>query len=640
LFILEEEMENKLNRTTRRSFIFLLALSLSFLKSAQAQENPDDANKLRLAQSLERSGEYERAARLYEDLYKRSPLNFVFFDGLHRMYMQLKEYSEAIVLVQARLERQPPDLMLLGTLGEDYLRAGKETEAHEVWERALATDAKNPNVYRYISNTLLQNRLFSEAADVLLRGRKIIGKQNLFAAELGYVYTILGKYTEATKEYVHALNENPTNLNFVETRIASYTGKPDGLGLAIAAVKGEIQDDRKNAALYRLLAWLYLEGKRFEDAFSVYRLIDQLSSSAGQELLAFAGRAFKESAYGVSAQAYKEVIERYPSTQLTPTAKFGYARAIEELSAKNDTLGTIGTTEKPRTEEPFPASEAHPTFAGAIANYDEIVHDYPNSEFAIQSLYRIGLIKFDKFSDIDGALQTLDQIDRQFPNSRMAAEVLLKAAEILVAKGDLTKAAERLSKVRGNPVAAQGEKDRATFALAEIDYFQGSYDSALVKLNSLVANLSADIANDALLLQGFIKEHRTKNETALKEYAHAGLLDRERKLSEATTILENIISTETGSPIVDDALLKLGQLESKMGDPMRALSTYQKLITEHPESILRDEAQFDIAEIYQLALKDKQKAIAAYEELLEKYPTSLYLDEARKRIRELRGDIL
>lgn len=436
------------------------------------------------------------------------------------------------------------------------------------------------------------------------------------------------------------MKENPTNLGFVETRIATYTAKPDGLGLAIAAVQGEIQDDKKNVTLHRLLAWLYLEGKRFEDAFSVYRLIDQLSSSAGQELLAFAGRVFKESAYGVSAQAYKEVIERYPATQLTPTAKFGYARAIEELSAKNDSLGTIDTTEKPRTEEPFPASEAHPTFAGAIANYDEIVHDYPNSEFALQSLYRIGLIKFDRFFDIDGALQTLDQIDRQFPNSHMAPEVSLKAGEILVAKGELTKAGERLSKVRGNPVAAQGEKDRATFALAEIDYFRGLYDSALVKLNSLVGNLSADIANDALLLQGFIKEHRTKNEVVLKKYADAELLERERKLSEAAAILEKLINTETGSPIVDDALLKLGQLERKMGDPMHALSTYQRLITEHPESILRDEAQFGIGEIYQLALKDKQKAIAAYEELLEKYPNSLYLDEVRKRIRQLRGDAL
>jgi tetratricopeptide (TPR) repeat protein len=640
LFMLEEEMENKLKRPTPRSLILLLTMPLFVFKSTQAQESPDDANKLRLAQSFERSGEYQRAAGLYEELYRRSPLNFVLFDGLHRMYMQLKKYDDAIALVQTRLERQPTDLVLLSTLGEDYLRAGKETEAHEAWERALASDKKNPNVYRYISNVLLQNRLFSQAADVLLRGRRTIGKESLFATELGYVYTILGKYSEATKEYVHALKESPTNLSFVETRIASYTAKPDGLGLAIAAVRGEIQNDKENVTLYRLLAWLYLEGKQFEQAFSVYQMIDQLSSSAGQELLAFASQTFKESAYEVSAKAYKEFIERYPKTQITPKAKFGYARAIEELSAKNDSLAAMVIKEKSRSEGQLPASETLPTFGGAIAYYDGIVHDYPGSEFALQSLYRIGLIKFDRFFDIDGALQTLDQIDRQFPNNPLAPEVSLKTAEILVAKGELTKAEERLSKVRGGAVTSQGEKDSATFALAEIDYFQGSFDSALVKLNKLATNLSADIANDALLLQGFIKEHQTKNELVLKEYARAEFLERQRKLSEAAAILEKLISTETSSPIVDDALLKLGELQRKMGDPMHALSAYQRLITEHPESILRDEAQFGIGEIYQLELKDKQRAIAAYEELLEKYPTSLYLDEVRKRIRQLRGDAL
>jgi outer membrane protein assembly factor BamD (BamD/ComL family) len=161
-----------------------------------------------------------------------------------------------------------------------------------------------------------------------------------------------------------------------------------------------------------------------------------------------------------------------------------------------------------------------------------------------------------------------------------------------------------------------------------------------VKLKSLLINLSADIANDALLLQEFIKENRTSDGRALKEYAHAELLERQRKLSEAIAVLENLIDTEATSPLVDHAMLKLGQSEEKLGAPMRALAMYQKLIFDHPESILRDQAQLGIGEIYQFSLNDKQKAIAAYQELLEKYPSSPYLDEVRKRIRQLRGDAL
>jgi tetratricopeptide (TPR) repeat protein len=581
---------------------------------------------------------YEKAASLYEELYNRNPLNFVFFDGLHKMCVQLKEYEKAIALVQRRLERQPTDLALLGTLGEDYLKAGKEAEARAAWERALATDEKNPTVYRYVSNILFQNRLFTDGVDVLLRGRKNIGQSNLFAMDLGYAYTILGRYSEATKEYVHALQENPTSLNLVESRIAMYTAKPDGLASAIGAAKGGIQEDTKNVTLHRLLAWLYLEGKQFEGAFAVYRLIDQLSSSGGQELLSFADRAFKEKAYKVAAQAFGEVIERYPKAPLVAVAKFGLARVIEDISAKRDSLGSSGEAVERGPE--FPVGETNLTYGSAIASYDEIVRNYPGSEYALQALYRIGVIKFDRFFDIDGALQTFDRVDEQFPRNRLASAVALKAGEILIAKGELGVAAERFSKVGVIPLSTQSEKDKATYALAELDYFRGLYDSALVKLKSLVTNLSADIANDALLLQEFIKEHRTRDGLALKEYARAELLERQRKFSEAITVLEKLIDTETTAPLVDDAMLKLGQLERKLGQPMRALSIYQRLIVEHPESILLDEAQLGIGEIYESSLNDRQKAIAAYRELLEKHPDSLHLDEVRKRIRQLRGDAL
>jgi tetratricopeptide (TPR) repeat protein len=620
--------------------ILLAGLFFFFLEGARAQQSSDEANKLRLAQSFERSGMYEKAASLYEELYDRNPSNFVFFDGLHRMYVQLKEYPKAISLVQTKLEHQPSDLTLLGTLSEDYLKAGKEPEARATWEQALATDEKNPSVYRYVSNILFRNRLFRDEVDVLLRGRKNTDKPNLFAMDLGFAYTILGQYGDATMEYAREVQTNPTSLNFVESRMAMYTAKPDGLASAIATVQKEIQDNQKNVTLYRLLAWLYLEGKQFEGALAVYRVIDQLGSSSGRELLSFADRAFKEKAYEVAAEAFKEVIQRYPREPLVPVARLGFARVIEEISAKRDSLGSSVETVDHGPEEQSPVNETSPTYGGAIASYNAIVRDYLGSEYALQALYRIGLIKFDRFFDIDGALQTFDQIDNQFPTSRMAPAVALKAGEILIAKGELGMASERFKKVGVIPFSTQSEKDKATYELAELDYFQGSYDSALVKLKGLLVDLSADIANDALLLQEFIRDHRTRDGHALEDYAHAGLLERQRRFSEAIAVLQNLIDTDAASPLVDDAMLKLGRLERELGAPMRALSIYQKLIFDHPESILRDEAQLGIGEIYQFSLNDKQKAIAAYQELLEKYPTSLYLDEVRKRIRQLRGDAL
>ena len=68
------------------------------------------------------------------------------------------------------------------------------------------------------------------------------------------------------------------------------------------------------------------------------------------------------------------------------------------------------------------------------------------------------------------------------------------------------------------------------------------------------------------------------------------------------------------------------------------LSTFQHIVNDMPESILRDKAQMKIAQTYQHTLKDKEKAIAAYEQILTKFPNSLYVEQARKQIRHLRGD--
>ena len=61
--------------------LFLIINGTNLLLS----QTPDLATKLRLAQGLEQSGEFERAATLYNELLSRDPSNYLYFDGLQRM---------------------------------------------------------------------------------------------------------------------------------------------------------------------------------------------------------------------------------------------------------------------------------------------------------------------------------------------------------------------------------------------------------------------------------------------------------------------------------------------------------------------------------------------------------------------------
>jgi TolA-binding protein len=92
--------------------------------------------------------------------------------------------------------------------------------------------------------------------------------------------------------------------------------------------------------------------------------------------------------------------------------------------------------------------------------------------------------------------------------------------------------------------------------------------------------------------------------------------------------------------LVDDGMMKIGELQLLLNHDQEALGVFRKIVDDMPTSILRDRAQMRIGEIYENTLKDKAKAIEAYEQVLINYPTSLFLEEARKRIRLLRGDAL
>ncbi len=75
-------------------------------------------------------------------------------------------------------------------------------------------------------------------------------------------------------------------------------------------------------------------------------------------------------------------------------------------------------------------------------------------------------------------------------------------------------------------------------------------------------------------------------------------------------------------------------------DNGEAVALLDKLMLNHAEDILADDALFQLGSIYENHLNDKEKAIECYKKILFKYKGSLYVLEARKRLRLLRGDKL
>ena len=620
---------------TRKFRGALLAGLVAATIAAAESQAQDAGTKLRLAQGFEQSGEYERAVQLYQELFRKDPGNIVFFDGLQRTLVQLKRYDEAIGLLRDRLAKNPADLNLRTVLAGVYQRGGMEQQAREEWVRAIALDPANPNHYRIVASSMIEHRLLEKAADVYRRGRIAVNDPAIFALELAQLEVVMMDYAGASAELISWLRKNPSQVSFVQSRLASFVMKPDGRHAAVVAVKQAIRDNDE-VRLHELLGWLYLEGKEFDEAFGEYQTIDELTRAQGGALLQFADRTFKEGVYEIAARAYQEALRTPLPANKMANGRYGYANALKGLAARSDTLR--------RPMEIAARSElgAQSRYGDALAAYQGIIRDFPRSEFSAKAQYQVGTIQFQNLFDLDGALGSFNKVADEAGNIRIIRyDVFLRRGEVFLAKGDTAHARQQFASVERAPDATPDQSDEAVFHLAELDFFAGRFDDAIGRLDSITVNPRADFANDALKLQSFLQENLATARVALARFGKAELFARQRQNTEAIALFQDIVRQYPGSLLVDDALMRSAALQGEAGLYADAVATYGRLLAQFTESsIALDRAQFGLAETYEFGLHDKTKAIAEYEKLLADHPRSVFTGIARKRIRILRGDPL
>ncbi|MDI6766392.1 MAG: tetratricopeptide repeat protein [Bacteroidota bacterium] len=611
------------------SIVFLLLGGFTVVSYSQAS---NVEIKIRLAQSYERSGNFEAAVKLYEEAFGKDSANVTIFESLKRSYLQLKRYDDAISLIQQWLRKIPNDIGLLAQLGSIYILNSDEASAVTIWDRAVATHPTLEATYKIVGGAMIQSRLFERAIELYKRGRTACGNPALFMSDIAYLYSIMMNYTDATREYLKMVRQNPNDLGLVQSRIAGYTTRADGISAATLAVEDAVKTDPNTVAYQQLLAWLYMEGKQFDRAYNVYKIIDEKMKADGRELYNFAERTLREKAFTVAIKAFKDIVNRYPKFAQLPQAKFGYARALEESYDLGDTLKLFGILERP-------AAGLKPPYSSAIESYRQVISEYPNTEIAARSLLRVSIIQQEKYFDLDGArssLETLEKNSLRF--SPILFECRLRLGNVYLSQGNLTDAANKYNALAGIGSGFNELKEQAAFRLAELDYFQERFNDALTKLQTLTTQATANVTNDALSLQIFIQENLKSNEPALRQFAKADFLKRQLKFSEALIMFESILKENPKADIADEASINIGDILTHMNKYSEAIAAYERALQEYPETIYQDRTLMKIGQIYQLGMKDKVKAIEAYQRLLEKFQNSIYSNEARKKIRELRGD--
>lgn len=600
---------------------FLILFLFTAVLTAQTGS---DNNKFRLAQSYQNAGKYEKALNILKDLYNKYPRNHRFAESLNEVYIQLKKYDESINILQERLERSPNNINLYGKLGSTYYIKGDNQKAFEVWEEGIQTNPDQAGVYRAIANYAIENRVFDKAIEYLQRGKEVSNNPYVFSMNLANIYSVTMKYKQAAEEYCSLLEKDENQLTSVRSRMNNYSTSKDAVNQTIEVVN-KYREKTEKIVFLKLLKYLYTQNEDYENAFETVKILDGRSGKSGAELFRFGREAYRDSQFDVASKAYKKVMEDYPESPFSASAKFGFARTLEASLNKKENSGG--------NWKPF-----NPGVKIDTSKYNEIIKSYrelaeqdiKNTLFN-EALYRVGVIRLNKFKDYEAAKELFSQVANQAPFLEEGIQSNLMLSKIFIQNNKLDTARIHLKEVMGNRKAPPELKNKANYQKAKIEFWEGNFGESLSILEKITSKLSDDYANNAIELSTIINTFR-KDSTNLLKYAKADYHVEKGEYKKAVDIYKELAYNDDIILLNDISKYKYAEILIAMDEISNATGVLKEITGSGSKTLYSDNALFLLANVYQYALQDNEAAQKGYQKLLEKFPNSLYFDKSRKNI--------
>jgi len=609
----------------RRYILWLAVLSTLLVVNAapaQVKYTPQHA-RFQMAQQYERMGELERALNIYLSLYRSNPANFTYFDAVSRCYALLKRYDELIALIQERLRAQPGNIQYQVRLGDAYLRKGDEQKAFQIFDDILRKNRKNISVYRLVANELLQNRLYDRSIEVYRRGRKALGRPDLFALELAQLHTYRLNYADATEEYLRFLRANPRQLAYVQARLAQFSGEHTTYEQVTRVLRRWIRKEPKNRAFRKLLISTLISFGDFEGAFTEVQALEKANARSksrevpGRELFRFGQTCYSEGKYHLAEQAFTRLLRDFPGYRNKGSVLFELAKTLTKQGK----------------------------YRQALQLFRRVERQFPRSSLALRSYLSCGQIFLDQLFEPDSAASYYQQILFEFKRPDEQTQALLALGDVEVARGNLDQAEhyykQALQLPLNNAHRDYRKRLQAHLRLAEVAFYKKDFAAAQQHLQSILqspsGNLSNELVNDALEFSLVIENNLDANRVALESYADALYLVKRRRWKEAVQAFQVLADRFPQSSVAPKALFEAGRLKERLGDYLGAVLLYQSLLNQYPQHTLCDLALWRMGQIYENELNDPAKATDQYMAILVKYPESMFVEKARKRIRALEG---
>lgn len=609
---------------------FVFALSNVF-----AQQNQDE----QLALQYYKDKEYDKAVELFSKIHAKKPDSYIYYYYYYAL-LELERYDEAEKMLKKQVKAYPNVQRYKVDLGYVYERSVENAKAEKLYQECLKNLQSKESSVNELCNAFLSRGKYDYAAETILKGRKLLNNEQFMSKNLISIYKNLHNGDKIIDEILSLVKtDNEKYQNDVQTAIQDLLiddeDKSQYFSIRTALLKFS-QKNPSNILCVKELYWISQLNKDYQEAFTLAKALDKRTKMDGIYTYEIANIAAENRDYTTAIEALNYIIKKGEDTHNYVQAKMKlldvkYQQLIETSPVKLvDALNLEQDFKKVLDENGL-----HSGTMDWIRKYAHLLAFYVNKP--------------------QEAIDVLTQAMAGTRDVKEKNQYKIDLADVLLYTGEIWDASLNYSQVdKDMPNDILGNE--AKYKNAKLSFYIGEFNWAKSQLDVLAAATSKLIANDAIyssmLISDNLEEDEEANDTlqslfqnsegnlALKKYAEAEFLIFQNKDDAALKALDSVMILSPFGTLVDDALYQKALILIKQKNYLEAERLLKKVVDNHGDELLADDATFKLAELYEYYLKDVATAMEYYQKILKDFNDSLYVVQARNRYRALRGDNL
>ena len=587
---------------------------------------------IKTAKMLERKGDVDGAIAIYEAVLLKDPKNHRTIRDMKSILKINQRYDEGILFISERLIHTPNDIQLYSELGELYFLNGQQKEAKTIWTAGTEKFKNNRSYYQIMVSLYSRLSLDKEIISLLDIGREKFGK-SFMAYEVGIHYQTRRVYDKAMDQFILQLSHEPKHNEVIQRRILIMSDDEDAV--PIIENKLKIASQKYPGILLNVLSEFYFKQREYDHAFNVKKDGSESGKININDWLTFANECRKENQFKISIEAYNFILGQKINSNWAGKALLGLAQTFEDqiIPIQESHLIPYFFDNNLFFEDPFQLNSTLSSehLESSLALYDSLLISLPKSPLLAEAYFRLAEIKYRILHDFDQAYNLLHKAMQNKPDKRLRLKIVLRIADVLMAKGQSKEALTFLNRqLKQNYLPAIEQK------MILVHFLTDDPDSTIKIVQSSFITMSPidPSFNDLMELKNILTQYYNNDPSEKITFQHflkAEWYLRQRKIGDAIRELNFLSNQDSMAAIAPLATLRRGLLHYRLKEYDKSLNLAYSL----GGTPLEDRGIILAGQIYETKYLDVEKAMEQYMRILDEFPKSIFSEPIRYHIRTL-----